>query len=84
VDKALARRSLHESNGIFMKYGFGDLCEGNIRRQVEVTFICGERDRIVDVNENGMCIYEMVVETVAACSHKRAEHLRMESRELGQ
>lgn len=82
VDDVLGQTPLSGDNGIAMRFAQGDGCEGGIKRQVDVSFVCGDVDRILTVNEDGMCVYEMVVETTVACSHQRAEMLRDEAQEM--
>eukprot|EP00658_Telonema_sp_P-2_P062824 TRINITY_DN5149_c0_g1_i1.p1 TRINITY_DN5149_c0_g1~~TRINITY_DN5149_c0_g1_i1.p1 ORF type:complete len:351 (+),score=63.08 TRINITY_DN5149_c0_g1_i1:236-1288(+) len=65
----------------------GEPCSNGIRRQLNVTLVCGYTEhepsnqtnarpaasRITSVRENGMCEYEMTLETPAACLRSSPE-----------
>jgi len=52
---------------IVMNYGGGDTCWNGPERKVEVELVCGEKDSLTRVRENGRCQYELVFETPSAC-----------------
>ncbi len=45
----------------------GGACANGLQRSVNVSLLCGLGDKVVRVAENGMCNYEMSLETPLAC-----------------
>ena len=76
------RTSGHAAGGQMMKFDEGHPCEpgigldGPTKRSMRVWFSCGPLNRVVKVEENGYCTYDMYFETVHACSHRKGRQLR--------
>ena len=59
-----------------MHYTDGETCANGVDRSVEVHVSCGTENKVLRVEEDGMCIYTMWFETPFMCSIDHAVALR--------
>ena len=50
-----------------LEYGHGQKCWNGPQRSMTVVLECGEKEEIVQVREDEMCVYSMVAKTPAVC-----------------
>lgn len=62
-------KSWEIENGTFdsMLMAHGDICQGNLDREIKVKLICGDDERVLSVSEPSMCRYQMLFQTRFAC-----------------
>ena len=71
------------SDGL-MTFSEGQPCQegiglnGPTKRSIRVWFTCGVSNRVIKVEENGYCTYDMYFETMHACSFRESRRLRAE------
>lgn len=53
----------------------GTMCWGGPARKLNVNFVCGEKEEILDVFEPSRCVYEATVEHPGACDNAELESL---------
>jgi len=53
----------------------GTMCWGGPERKLNVNFICGEKEEILDVFEPSRCVYEATIEHPGACENAELEML---------
>jgi len=53
----------------------GTMCWGGPARKLNVNFVCGEKEEILDVFEPSRCVYEATVEHPGACDSAELESL---------
>ena len=65
-----------ENKSNVMIYDSGDRCWGAPDRSTRVTLICGDENKIIDVQEPNKCEYAIKMRTPAACSKADLDALR--------
>ena len=65
-----------------MHFRGGDQCWQGPKRSVAVEVRCGTEDKLVEVRENGKCVYEFVAESPAACLKKDLRAVQLRAKEL--
>jgi len=51
------------------------MCWGGPARKLNVKFVCGEKEEILDVFEPSRCVYEATIEHPGACEPSELENL---------
>ena len=58
----------NNTNGVYIDYMNGDQCYNGPKRSVNTTVQCGNTTQIIDIRENGLCEYTLLLESPIVCS----------------